>query len=57
MLSLNFFAALDQLTPEAILFGFEATHPPPAFRIPIVQNAANTWRLTGGAGLPNIFPF
>jgi hypothetical protein len=57
MLSLGFFAALDQLTPESILFGFEATHPPPQLRIPIVQNAANTWRMTGGTGLPNIFPF
>lgn len=57
MLSLNFFSALDQLTPESILFGFEATHPPPALRIPIVQNAANSWRLTGGTGLPNFFPF
>jgi hypothetical protein len=57
MLSLGFFAALDQLTPETILFGFEATHPPPQLRIPIVQNAANTWRMTGGTGLPNFFPF
>lgn len=48
MLSLGFFSALDRLTPESILFGFESTHPPPQLRIPIVQNAANTWRLTGG---------
>ncbi len=55
-MSLGFFAALDKLTPAAILFSFESSHPPPAFRVPIVQNAANTWRMTGGAGLPTL-PF
>ena len=56
MLSLGFFGALDRLTPESIIFAFESSHPPPALRVPIVQQAANTWRLTGGAGLPTI-PF
>ncbi len=57
MLSLQFFGALDRLTPESILFAFESTHPPPALRQPIVQNAANTWRMTGGMGLPIPFTF
>jgi hypothetical protein len=48
MLVLSFFAGLDRLSPTDILFGFERSHPPPAFRVPIVQQAANTFRLTGG---------
>ncbi len=55
LLSLNFFGALDRLTPEAILFGFESTHPHPSIRIPIVQQTASSWRMTGGNVLP--FPF
>jgi hypothetical protein len=56
VISLGFFSALDKLTPASILFSFESSHPPPALRVPIVQNAANTWRMTGGAGLP-VIPF
>ncbi|WP_433937011.1 M48 family metalloprotease [Sorangium cellulosum] len=53
MLTLGFFASLDQLTPAAILFAFEQTHPHPLLRQPVVQQTANTWRLTGGAtGFP-----
>lgn len=55
LLTLHFFAGLDQLTPSAILFGFERTHPHPSIRLPIVQQTANAWRLTGGA--PSAFPF
>lgn len=54
MLVLNFFAGLDRLTPADIVFGFERTHPPPTFRMPVVQQAAQTWRLTGG--VPLLFP-
>jgi len=57
MLSLAFFGALDRFTPESIIFAFESSHPPPALRVPIVQQAANTWRLTGGAGFPIPFSF
>lgn len=49
VLTLGFFASLDQLTPATILFAFEQTHPHPLLRQPIVQQTANTWRLTGGA--------
>ncbi|MGK3993843.1 M48 family metalloprotease [Sorangium sp. So ce1024] len=53
MLTLGFFASLDQLTPATILFAFEQTHPHPLLRQPVVQQTANTWRLTGGAtGFP-----
>jgi hypothetical protein len=35
-----------------ILFDFEASHPAPQIRTPVIQQTANTWRLTGGQGLP-----
>ncbi len=49
LLVLTFFSGLDRLSAEAILFGFERSHPPPALRVPIVQQTAQTWRATGGA--------
>ena len=52
LLTLQFFAGLDQLTPADILFGFERSHPPPQVRTPIVQQTAAAWRATGGVGLP-----
>jgi len=52
LLTMQFFAGLDQLTPADILFGFERSHPPPALRVPIIQQTANAWRGTGGRGLP-----
>lgn len=55
LLTMQFFSGLDQLTPESILFGFERTHPPPQLRIPVIQQAANGWRMTGGQLWP--FPF
>jgi hypothetical protein len=48
VLTLQFFAALDQLTPATILFAFENTHPHPLVRLPIVTQTANAWRMTGG---------
>jgi hypothetical protein len=50
VLTVDFFATLDQLTPAHILFGFEMTHPHPVVRRPIILQTANTWRLTGGTG-------
>lgn len=50
VLTVDFFAALDQLTPAVILFGFEMTHPHPVVRRPIIIQTANTWRSTGGTG-------
>jgi len=52
ILTMQFFAGLDQLTPLDILFGFERDHPAPALRTPIIQQTAATWRATGGVGLP-----
>jgi hypothetical protein len=52
LLTMQFFAGLDQLTPGDILFGFERSHPPPQLRTPVIQQAAAAWRATGGRGLP-----
>lgn len=54
LLTMQFFAGLDQLKPADILFSFERDHPPPQLRTPIIQQTANTWRATGGVGLPII---
>jgi peptidase M48-like protein len=54
LLTMQFFAGLDQLTPNDLLFGFERSHPPPQLRTPIIQQTAATWRATGGVGLPII---
>jgi Zn-dependent protease with chaperone function len=48
LLLMLFFSASDQLSPEDILFGFNRTHPPPALRIPVIQQTANLWRISGG---------
>lgn len=52
LLTLRFFSGIDQFSVTDLLFGFERTHPPPAVRIPVVQQTAATWRATGGRGLP-----
>lgn len=52
LLTMQFFGGLDQLTPVDILFSFERSHPPPALRVPVIQQTAAAWRATGGRGLP-----
>jgi Zn-dependent protease with chaperone function len=52
LLTMQFFAGIDQLTPGDFLFGFERSHPPPQVRTPVIQQTAATWRATGGVGLP-----
>jgi hypothetical protein len=52
LLIMQFFSAIDQLSPEDILFGFERTHPPPSVRAPVIQQTAATWRRAGGGWLP-----
>jgi hypothetical protein len=56
LLTMRFFGGVDQLSPIDILFGFELTHPPSGIRIPVIQQTANAFRVTGGQGLP-IFGF
>jgi len=55
LLTMQFFAGLDQLSAVDLLFSFERDHPAPAIRSPIIQQTANAWRATGGRGLP--YPF
>lgn len=52
LLTMQFFSGIDQLTPTDILFSFERSHPPPALRVPVIQQTAAAWRATGGRGLP-----
>jgi hypothetical protein len=52
LLTMRFFAGLDNVSVVQILFDFEASHPAPQIRSPVIQQTANTWRLTGGQGLP-----
>ncbi|MFO0617786.1 MAG: M48 family metalloprotease [Polyangiaceae bacterium] len=57
LLVLNFFLALHGAGGgNSILAVFESTHPHPSVRIPLVQNAANTWRQTGG-NPPPVFSY
>jgi hypothetical protein len=48
LLSMRFFAAFGQLSPEDILLSFERSHPPSELRIPIIQQAAAGWRASSG---------
>ncbi len=52
LLTMRFFAGMDGSSPVDVLFSFERTHPPPAVRVPVIQQTANGWRLTGGMVLP-----
>jgi Zn-dependent protease with chaperone function len=52
LLTMQFFAGIDQFSPLDIVFGFERSHPPPLVRRPIIQQAANAWRASGGRSLP-----
>src|SRR5262249_33075608 len=37
LLVMQFFASVDQMSPEDILFSFDRTHPPPQVRVPVIQ--------------------
>lgn len=52
ILTLDFFSGLQSFSAGDILFGFERSHPAPQIRRPIVHQAANAWRATGGRGVP-----
>jgi hypothetical protein len=52
LLTLRFFDAVSGLRGADLIFAFQRSHPLPAVRIPIVQQSANAWRLSGGVGLP-----
>jgi hypothetical protein len=56
LLTMQFFAGLDQFSPADIVFGFERSHPPPQIRTPIIQQTASNWRSSGGKSA-SPFPF
>jgi Zn-dependent protease with chaperone function len=49
LLTMRFFAGLESMN---LATAFASSHPPPQVRVPIIQQAANTWRSTGGAQFP-----
>jgi Zn-dependent protease with chaperone function len=55
LITMQFFAGLEQFSASALLFAFENTHPPAVLRAPVIQQTAAAWKLTGGAGLPYLF--
>jgi hypothetical protein len=50
LLTMQFFAGLDSMSPIDIVFGFERSHPPPQIRTPVIQQTASQWRSSGGQG-------
>jgi hypothetical protein len=50
LLTMRFFQGLHDAA-GAPMFDFEASHPSPAIRIPVIQQAAAAWRFTGGRGI------
>lgn len=48
---LEFFGGLDKARPIDV-FSFERTHPPPSLRVPVVQSAAQAYRISGGVVWP-----
>jgi len=55
LITMQFFAGLEQFSPGSLIFAFQNTHPPAVIRAPIIQQTAAAWRLTGGRGLPYLF--
>jgi predicted Zn-dependent protease len=49
-----FRARTRQSLQDSLVFGFERTHPHPDLRIPVVEQTARTWRLSGGRSLPKL---
>lgn len=57
LLTMEFFAGLDSLSPVDIVFGFERSHPPPQIRTPIIQQTAANYRSGGGGWQLPTWPF
>jgi Zn-dependent protease with chaperone function len=55
LVTMQFFAALEQFSAADVLFAFQNTHPPAVIRAPIIQQTVAAWKLTGGRGLPYLF--
>jgi len=52
LLTLRFFLEVRRAHGGDVLFSFQSTHPHPEVRRPVVVQAAETWRRTGGRALP-----
>lgn len=52
LLTMQFFAGIDQFSAVDIVFGFERSHPPPVVRTPVIQSTVASWKAGGGQGLP-----
>ena len=52
LITMQFFAGLEQFSAGSLIFAFQNSHPPAVIRSPIIQQTAAAWRLTGGRGLP-----
>jgi hypothetical protein len=50
LLTMQFFAGMDSMSPIDVVFGFERSHPPPQIRTPVIQQTAASWRSSGGQG-------
>jgi Zn-dependent protease with chaperone function len=55
LVTMQFFAGLEQFSTVGLIFAFQNTHPPAVFRAPIIQQTVAAWKLTGGRGLPYLF--
>ena len=55
LITMQFFAGLEQFGAADLLFAFQSSHPPAVIRAPIIQQTVAAWRLTGGRGLPYLF--
>ncbi len=55
LITMQFFAGLEQFNAAGLLFAFQNTHPPAVIRQPIIQQTVAAWKLTGGRGLPYLF--
>jgi len=55
LVTMQFFAGLEQFSASGLIFAFQNTHPPAVIRAPIIQQTAAAWKLTGGRGLPYLF--
>ena len=55
LVTMQFFAGLEQFSAAQLIFAFQNDHPPAVLRAPVIQQTVLAWRLTGGRGLPYLF--
>ncbi|MEI9954556.1 MAG: M48 family metalloprotease [Pseudomonadota bacterium] len=55
LITMQFFAGLEQMSAVGLIFAFQNSHPPAVIRAPIIQQTVAAWKLTGGRGLPYLY--